>query len=289
MPVSQLRHALGRSCRPWIGALLLLTAASPALALTPVWEQGLTWTVSTVYRTLQLGTAEAGPPGRKAEWSTPTNWVFFVSRVQRYKDGFHYLVQVKDREHRSSALASLVFASYKLGNGQTALSLLRGKLLRMVRGSRVVSEFQQNEFGDTPRPVLSEQSIIPYDFPSFPILEPRGKALKRTFEVTEELPPLKFAKDLVQGEETGLSPRSFAPHDLEKRSGFKSTPPEQMVFVSLTREMDGTQVHQIWVPDLPWALSSDTGSSRSVLIYHSREAAHPGSPRGTDTTAPGGK
>ncbi|MBI4865529.1 MAG: hypothetical protein HY816_01125 [Candidatus Wallbacteria bacterium] len=257
-------------------ALLVLTAwtlfATGAHAFMPAWEQGMTWTVSTVYRRAQLGRPEPGEPAPKAEWSPPTNWVFLVSKVENRKDGRYYLVQVKDREHKSSALASLVFASYKLSDGDESLALLRGKFLRIVRDKRVVTDAELNEIGQAPRPVLHEQSLIPYDFPSLPLVGPKAKERSRTFEVTIDAGGMQFAKDIVQKEETGLDPERIAGDEIRKRSGFPSTPRERMVFVTLSREMDGALCRQIWVPGLPWPLFVESGDSRSVLIFHSGEA-----------------
>lgn len=266
--------------RPVRGASALALALALSLpaavqALTPVWQQGLTWTISTAYRKLPAGKKLPGEPARKVEWSEPTNWVFYVAQVEPFQGGFHYLVQVKDREHKSSALASLVFGSHESKEGGTVLSLLRGKYLRMIRGRRIVAERTDNEFGDSPRPVLHELSHIPYDFPAFPLVDPAAKPRERNFEVTEESPPFRFAKDILQREETGLEPSTIAGDDIRKKSGFRKTPADQMVFVTLTRTLDGAQVRQVWAPGLPWALYSDNGESRSVLIYHSKELSGP--------------
>lgn len=269
-----MRSPLARRLVPGVPALALaLALAIPpaAQALTPVWQQGLTWTVSTVYRKLPIGKRQPGEPARKVEWSEPTNWVFYVAQVEPFQGGHHYLLQVKDREHRSSALASLVFGSHELKDGGTVLSLLRGKYLRMIRDRRVVAERTDNEFGDSPRPVIHELSHIPYDFPALPLADRTVKPRERNFEVTEESPPFRFAKDILQREETGLEPKAFCGDDILKKSGFRKTPAEQMVFVTLTRMLDGVQVRQIWAPGLPWALYSDNGESRSVLVYHSKE------------------
>ncbi len=269
-----MRTSVARRLIPGVSALTLaLALASPpsVKALTPVWQKGLTWTVSTVYQKLPVGKKMPGEAARKVEWSEPTNWVFYVAQVEPFKGGVHYLVQVKDREHKSSALASLVFGSHELKGGGAVLSLLRGKYLRTIRDRRIVAERTDNEFGDSPRPVIHELSHIPYDFPAIPLSEPAAKPLERNFEVTEESPPFRFAKDILQREETGLDPKAFCGDDILKKSGFRKTPADQMVFVTLTRSLDGVRVRQIWAPGLPWALFNDNGESRSVLIYHSRE------------------
>lgn len=152
-----------------------------------------------------------------------------------------------------------------------------------------MSEATWNEPGDNPRPVPAEQSIIPYDFPSFPLVDPgTDKPRSRLFEITQELPPLKFAKDILQREQTGLEPNRYAGKDIQERSGFKGMDPKQMIFVELSRKMDGYASRQIWAPELPWPLYSDNGNSRSVLIFHSLEARSTRStPKTTGSTGAG--
>ncbi len=87
---------------------------------------------------------------------------------------------------------------------------------------------------------------------------------------------MKFAKDVVQSEETGIDPHRWAGDDIERRSGFKTTSRDTMLFIALTREMDGASSHQIWVPGLPWPVYSDNTDSRSVLIYDSGEGKSSG-------------
>lgn len=258
-----------------LGMVLVLAAvaAAPLRALTPDWSANVSWTVATSYRKMQLGRSVSGASGDKAQWSDPSHWVFRVAQTEDRKSGRHYLVQVRNRASGPSSMASIVFAAFDLTGGHRALSLIEGKFMRWVRGNRVVTERVENSAGESPRPVLSEQSLIPYDFPAFPLVEPGAKTRKRTFEITEQLPPLAFAKDVVQTEQTGLDPAAFAGSDIERLSSLPRQPREKMVFVTLERAMDGAATRQIWVPGLPWPLFSDDGDSRSVLVTVSSRSA----------------
>jgi len=283
------RAAVLSAARRLAGLLLAIASILPATgaswAFSPRWEAGLTWTVSTVYANAALGKRRPEDGPRKTEWSPATSWMYHVSKVERREGVTYYLVQVKDREHESSALASLVFGTFELSDGSTHLALLRGKFLKQVRNERVLTEMNENEPGQAPRPVLTEMSIIPYDFPVMPLMKASaGEARRRVFEVTQQLDSMAFAKDVVQLDQIGLDPDRFSHGEIARRSGFADVPRNSMVFVELSRDFDGYRCRQVWSPALPWPLYSDNGTSRSVLVYHSKELQSEAPRRSTTST-----
>ena len=249
----------------WLVSALAMALASSVMALapakqfTPRWEVGTTWTVKTAFRRMYVMSPDAG-----GLWSDPVR--------------FDYRVTQK-RADASGTTFTLVAAPHKKTTGFetiiTVVSDLSGKLsvrsvtARKLRHGQIVSD--RVDYA-TATPVFTENSIVPYDAPVFPLVKPADLqtssflSTKKKYTRAESIGGLTFARvgsQLVRGA-TGASSYTDG---TGREVDFQVPVDAAAVFpVDMEEETTRQKVAQYWAEGQPWALYSETSSTRSWLV-----------------------
>ncbi|MBI4862819.1 MAG: hypothetical protein HY815_21535 [Candidatus Riflebacteria bacterium] len=262
------------AARPASPAALAATAHTTAEADLPDWTEGLTWTVKAEYR--RLPTMKRRKDTKPEDivlpgWSTPAFWAFRVKRVKTTGGGVNYLIQVRDKDGASPTMASLFLTRFKSQtDGADVISLMQGKFYALVSGKTYSHVRAYSKPPAPPRPVLADDSIIPYAMPALPFLPPappgqKPSELSRTFKITEMMDDLPYARDVVQVEHQNKTLESFVGPELVEYMTSKGWPTTGFTLVELRRKFDGMRVKQVWARKAPWFIYCETPSARSWL------------------------
>jgi hypothetical protein len=257
----------------------------------PEWREGMQWTVKSVYRRLPATKArrDARPeePRSAPQPTEPTFWLFHVKRVKTLggPDGpdpaggdrkgpapTRFLLQVRNQDGSASEKASLYVTRYApTTERREVLAITQARFYAMVANKPQRSHIDYGRPPDAPHPVLSDSSIIPYDFPVLPFL-PRAGArqqpsrLVRPFKFTELMDGLRWAKDTEQIEHQNLPLDQFVDRALVGHMEEHQWPQDRLALVELRRgSPDTLWAKQVWSPHLPWYVYSSTPTSRSWL------------------------
>ncbi|MBI2944399.1 MAG: hypothetical protein HYY25_09365 [Candidatus Wallbacteria bacterium] len=236
----------------------------------PEWREGDCWFVESRRVVLSLH----GSTPRPSEQASPaTTWEYRVASVRTKGALKYYQVLARDSAGRDPRRAGFIFLSRLDPAGRphglalasaTFESPVKGRLQRLSRDYR--------KDGAAPSPVVGEDSLIPADFPLFDATStPATTAV--TFEVTEMLGGLPFARDVMQAVR---APAAGARYPREEALLFQgprepiapkvATDPDRDVEWVLSRPADGALVHQIWSPGRPWAIYSRSQLGISYLV-----------------------
>jgi hypothetical protein len=249
----------------------------------PRWTEGMTWTVKSVY---QRRTGESGRPDDGVPiWSEPVYWQYRVKHVKAGRAATNYLIHVRNKDTTHPSAASLVFTRYSVQpNTPDVLALVQGRFLTVVgdRSPSVTKAFTKPPA--PPHPCLIDDALIPCDFPALPFLPmpPEGQKreqLTRSFQVSAVAGGVKFSRDLVQTEFQNKSLEAFADKDVADFIRSKSWFSKDLNLVELRRKFDGSHVKQVWSPNLPWFLYSESATSRSCLWDVQAASAVSGEPK----------
>lgn len=254
-----------------VATALVATSGGPSRALTlPELAEGTRWTVKSIYRQVPREKRAKNPSEATATgWTEPSFWVYTVKRVKKHPDGTLYLIQVKNKDESRPPMASLVIARYRRLEGEPETVVLSGGSFYDVarnQPTKTARKFVQP--GEPGRPVMTDESIIPYDFPRFPVSDPAPgprREVKRTFAITEEVEGLKYARDIVQTETINLPPESIGGPELRTYLEKQKLPTTGLCLVELTRAFDGARTRQIWADKVPFFLYNENPFSRSWL------------------------
>lgn len=139
----------------------------------PSWKAGDRWLVKAVY------------PSHTArdKWSEPVFWEYEIIGLEGDEPEGRYVIEIKDRDGRLNLKTRL---SYSAGD----LSLVRAEISNIRRGDESVRVLTY----DRGIPVLTEQTLTPFDFPVFPLTWPSSAE----FSVTREIDGLKAVQTVRQ-------------------------------------------------------------------------------------------
>ncbi|MFZ2958427.1 MAG: hypothetical protein WA705_16190 [Candidatus Ozemobacteraceae bacterium] len=218
----------------------------------PKWTVGQQWTLQASYRDLK----NVGQP-----WLTPIKWVFKVKAIKNLLRQDCYVLHVYPKDSSLKMQAVLYLA------------------VRDLRTIRVIDVFPtaqgvKSRTRDVdpyhPEPLISENTMVPYDLPVFPLVrmnvqqadgfagyaEPPAK----TFNKVAAYGAFKFKRTVSQ---TGKQPdRRYA----DAFASYKSMATGQAFQVELADSGPGGQLTQLWQEGSPWAISGETSAKKVWLV-----------------------
>lgn len=276
---------------PQLSAQIRKDTGDYTKSITPKWVEGTTWTEIVSYRKLTLGKG-----GRKADEdsrseSSSLMWEYKVTRTKEKPDTTTmFRVQARNVEKLSREIAAFTFASQPApGDTPHRLSLLRGRFFKYFRGIGEKDLVSVSSLRQHPKPVLTANSSIIYDFPVFPV-NVRDKATldkddrgerelirKKVYMVTADTGDgtNRYAMDIVQKEYRNPSPDTFLWKGATKELKDMGFPVTNLVGVQLHRPFDNQVVRQLWHRDFPWPLQSIGPWYRTRLLSHGMAAERP--------------
>jgi len=186
--------------------------------VSPVWKEGDAWVVRAVYRSHH----------DDDQWSEPVFWEYEIVGFEGDGSDGRYTLEIRDREGRLKLTSRLVYRAEDL-------SLVRVEITKTRRGEGFVKVLTYN--GDTP--VVTEQTLTPYDTPVFPFTCPSSI----DFSVTKQIDRLKAIRTVRQ--------------EVRQVSGvdeLPDMPPERDLIEVKCTGKDGLIFMQYWDSAFPWPL-----------------------------------
>jgi hypothetical protein len=227
---------MGKAWRIFWPAVLFIVACAPwatgADTFLPVWQVGERWLVKAVYPSHL----------NEDEWSAPVYWEYEIIGREDHGSESCYVLEIKDQKGGLKLSARLM---YRLKD----LSLARAEITKTRRGKQVVKvlTYERNI------PILTEQTLTPYDKPVFPLHLPSST----DFSVTREVSPgLKASKTIRQ--------------EVRQVSGAQELPdwPENRDLTEVRcSATDGTIIFiQYWDKNLPWPVYGQNRNMKYWLV-----------------------
>lgn len=187
----------------------------------PVWQVGDKWMVKAVYPSSM----------KKDAWSAPVYWEYNVVACEENGSKNCYAVEVRNHSASLKLTARLMYVK-----DPPNLFLSRAEITKTRRGKEIVKLLTYNKG----IPVRTEQTLIPYDTPVFPLYSPSSADFAATKHITREL---RTTDTLRQ--------------EIRQVSGTENLPDwpveKKLTEVKCTTANDETPVFvQYWHKNLPW-------------------------------------
>jgi len=217
--------------------LLLFVLAFPVRVaaeggITPVWRQGDTWLVRSVYRSYP----------DEDKWSEPVFWEYKIVGFEGNGSDGHYILEIRNREGHLKLTARLMYRAEDL-------SLIRVEITKVRRSEEFVKVLTYSGG----MPVVTEQTLTPYDTPVFPLVCPSST----DFAFTKQIDQLKTVQTVRQ-EVRQVSGADELPEQF---------PGKDLIEVRCTGK-DGLIFVQYWDKNLPWPVY---GENRNMKYWLAEE------------------
>ncbi len=147
----------------------------------PAWQKGDRWLVKAVYPS----------PLKKNEWSAPVYWEYNVADDEKN----YYTVEVRKYSGGLNLSARLTYAKdFDNSKNVQRLSLIKAEITKPRRGKEIVSilTYQKGI------PVQTEQTLIPFDTPVFPLLSPFSEDFMTKKHVSQGLKVMDILRQEVR-------------------------------------------------------------------------------------------
>ena len=218
-----------------LALLLLFVLAFPVRGaaedgVSPVWKEGDTWLVKAVYR--------LHPDEDK--WSGPVLWEYTIVGFDEDGSEGHYILEIRNQKGHMKLTSRLIYRAEDL-------SLIRAEITKTRRGQEFVKVLTYH--GGTP--VVTEQTLTPYDIPVFPLTCPSSL----DFEVTRQVDQLKAVQNIRQ-EVRQVSGAEGLPDQL---------PGQDLIEVKCIGK-DGLIFEQYWDKNSPWPVYGRNGNMKYWLV-----------------------
>lgn len=222
--------------RHLLALLLLFVLAFPVRGaaedgVSPVWKKGDAWLVRAVYRS-HLD---------EDKWSEPVFWEYEIVGFEGDGSDALYILEIQDRAGRLKLTSRLVYRAEDL-------SLVRVEITKRPRGGEFVKVLMTYSGGT---PVVTEQTLTPYDTPVFPLACPSSI----DFAVTKQIDRLK-AVQTVRQEVRQVSGADELPDQ----------PPGRDLIEVRCSGKDGLIFAQYWDSAFPWPLYGQNMNMKYWLV-----------------------
>jgi hypothetical protein len=150
-------------------------AAGADMMICPDWKTGDKWTVKAVYRSFKT-----------ADWSDPVYWEYTVTDC---KADDCYLIEVKNQNEKPNLTARFTYRKSppaplcERGEECNAFGLDKAEISKMRRGKEISNVLTYKKGV----PIQTEQTLIPFDMPVFPLRFPFSADYSLSKPVTGEL------------------------------------------------------------------------------------------------------
>jgi len=208
--------------------------------IIPFWKLGDQWRVKAVYHSSL---------SKNHGWSEPIFWEYSVTEHKKQNSKHFYIVEIKSPDNKMKSEAHLSYQA-DCGKKPCGLShLSKVELTKIRRGSPFLKVFNYEKAF----PVQTEQSLIPYDTPVFPLASPSSDTFAVLKQVTREL---KAVNTLKQEVRQTLRPKELPRWPSEKK----------LTQVTCSTDRDKLIFVQYWHKDFPWPLFGQNGNMKYWLV-----------------------
>lgn len=218
----------------------------------PVYKIGDSWVVEASYRDLK----SLGEP-----WLPPIQWVFKVKSMKDIHRQPCYVIHVYPKK-RDLKLQAIIY-----------LSAIDLRAIRVIDIFPTVSGVKSREKPIDPfhqEPLLSEDSLVPYDLPVFPLVRKTvqqrdGLAAyqapePKSYEKLQDVGGLKFKKSVSQVAKTPDR------QHIDSFAGYRTG--GEIFQIELFDSQSRGTITQFWQEGSPWAISSESLSRKTRLILN---------------------
>ena len=227
---------MGKTWRIFWLAVLFIVACAPwatgADTFFPVWQVGERWLVKAVYPSHL----------NKDEWSSPVYWEYEIVGREEHGSESCYVLEIKDQKGGLKLSTRLMYRPEDF-------SLAKAEITKTRRGKQVVKVLTYER--DTP--ILTEQTLTPYDKPVFPLHLPSST----DFSVTREVSPGLKVAETIRQEVRPVYGAAELPDWPDDR---------KLIEVKCTAD-DGTIIFiQYWDKNLPWPVYGQNRNMKYWLV-----------------------
>jgi hypothetical protein len=172
--------------------------------ITPPWQIGDKWSVKAVYHSIM----------NKNEWSEPVYWEYHVADIKQNGSETYYVIEVKEQNEKKlnlTARFTYQMECKKITCNGSEMSekcnipmLIKAEITKPRRGKASVHTLEYEKGV----PVWTEQTLIPFDTPVFPLCSPSSHDfatirkisddLKAKENVTQEIRQIKDVKEIKE-------------------------------------------------------------------------------------------
>lgn len=236
----------------FLGIAHLSFASTSANDFIPKWRVGERWVVEANYRDLRN-------PGDI--WMAPIRWVFKVRAIKNIFQQDCYVIQIYPQKGNINVQAILWLAVKDLQALKVIdIYSLGGKVKKTER------EFNQSD----PQPLLTNNSIVPYDLPVFPLTSKANTQNADGFDAYKTSAPEKTYSNITKI--GGLSfkrtfkQKSKSPDKQYADAFSQYTRGGQTFQVEISNGKSNGGIVQLWKEGSPWAISSESRDRKVKLI-----------------------
>jgi len=205
------------------------------MIIFPAWQPGETWIVKAVYHSIM----------NKDEWSEPVFWEYKVTDIKDNGSEKYYIIDVKEqKESKLNLTARLTYQTEckKITCGSEISEkcnipiLIKAEITKFRQGKESVNilEYEKGV------PVWTEQTLIPFDTPVFPLCSESSLDFTVIRKISDELK----VKETVR-------------QDVQIVKGIKEIPdllPEKEIAEIKCVKKDKTIFVQYWSENIPFPL-----------------------------------
>ncbi|MDM8524625.1 hypothetical protein QUF80_14750 [Desulfococcaceae bacterium HSG8] len=216
-----------------IGLLVCFPQIILAEMISPNWQTGDEWVVKAVYHS----------PVKKNEWSAPVYWKYAVTNRGTNAAGGFYVVEVSGSDRALQLSARMVYGE--------DFSLLRAELKNIRRGKEIARTMKYGKG----KPARTEQTLIPYDNPVFPLRASSSADFSVTRRISDDLK----VKDTIRQE-------------IQTANSVTELPdwPENKVLTQVRCSLVKKDVKpifvQYWYKNLPWPVFGQNENMKYWLV-----------------------
>ncbi len=234
----------------------------------PQWQVGDRWVVKTESIT-QTANGVTNSHSRKS--SVQNLWMYKVISIRdeviNGEDIRFFHLMASNWRSKRKELGGFLFAG-KLNAGRTRVVSLALIQSGWQNGQAAISITRNySKMAKNPFPIINDYSPVPISFPVFLGNRILGGTMGFTFEITEKIGVLPFAKDVEQS--------VFAVGNIENlklKISLSETAKKSICEVIIKRFDDNYRVRQLWQKDYPWFLYSDNGDFKAWLVKYKRKS-----------------
>ncbi|WP_207680963.1 hypothetical protein [Desulfonema magnum] len=227
----------------WASIFIVFSCVSQAAAsdvICPAWKIGDKWLVKSVYQS----------PLKKDSWSAPVYWEYRVTGCEKSGSEDCYIISVKDHDGSLNLTAKL---TYRLERGEKSFAvpvLVKSEIKKKRRGKPITKTLTY----DKKIPIRTEQTLIPFDMPVFPLRFPSSDDFTVIKHVSQTLRTSEMLRQEVRKVQGGIK-------ELPEWSGKR-----ELTEVKCISNNNALIFVQYWCEDFLWPLFGRNGNMQYWLV-----------------------
>jgi len=217
------------------------------MIIYPAWQPGEKWIVKAVYHSLP----------NKDEWSEPVFWEYKVTDIKENGTEKYYIIDVKASDNNNLNLTARltyrteckkITCSSETSEKCNIPIFIKAEISKSRLGKESVNILEYEKYV----PVRTEQTLIPFDTPVFPLCSPSSLDFTLIRKISDELK----VKETVR-------------QDVKQVNGIKEIPdltPEKEITEIKCIKNDKTLFVQYWSENIPFPLFGWNENMRYWLV-----------------------